>query len=312
MCKSVGGFWAALEEQELEVGLKRKRSDKANGKDDINGDNPRRKESRRERRDRHRRTGFSPDILGVRGCSRARLTDELNPAFSRLEERFITDEDGGLRIAMPVEDGPEGSTTSVEPQEVSLQQVQAQEQAQAEAQTQAQQQNAGESGQGEQELRPPTEQGPQASSSHEGPKIEPQADEPMKEDSRPEIQTTADNAATSDGPPPATMQDGTATQPPPLPQNSMTVFLTPSQQREILLASLSCLHELASDSAEYSARLQEVRGRLSEVQRKRDKVWRALRIWAVRRVEEGLGVGGEDEDGVEGDGSGDGHEDEET
>lgn len=69
--------------------------------------------------------------------------------------------------------------------------------------------------------------------------------------------------------------------------SDVPLTLPPTSQREILLASLSCLHDLASDSDEYLRRLEEVRGRLSEVKRKRDRIWRALREWAVKGLEEG-------------------------
>lgn len=67
------------------------------------------------------------------------------------------------------------------------------------------------------------------------------------------------------------------------------ILLPAHAQREILLASLSCLHDLAADSLEYLDRLNEVRGRLCEVRRKRDRLWRALRIWALSRLEEQQG-----------------------
>lgn len=63
------------------------------------------------------------------------------------------------------------------------------------------------------------------------------------------------------------------------------MLLPPSSQREIMLAALSCLSDLEADSREYASRLEELRGRLAAVGRRRGQVWRALRIWAVRRVE---------------------------
>ncbi|CAO1634938.1 unnamed protein product [Sympodiomycopsis kandeliae] len=309
--KSVGAFWAVLEEDEIKVGLKRKRDQKEGQAEQQSGSTPTngskkapKKEATRTRRDRHRRTAFSPEILGVRGCSTQRSIDELNPTFSRLEEFFITDEDGGLRIPVQADSTHGEGTASVEPEEINVQQTQQQQGQQpvpeAEVDHRRQQQNetnavAADDRAEAAETQKERENTTSSAGAGEPPATvtepvqtneQPHSQERMQADTRLEAHATedkppAENPDESSGRRPTSVQDAPS-------QEQPGVFLSTASQREILLASLSCLHELASDSAEYSDRLQEIRGRLSEVQQKREKVWRALRLWAVKRVEEGL------------------------
>ncbi|UZJ55310.1 hypothetical protein CBS101457_004630 [Exobasidium rhododendri] len=82
----------------------------------------------------------------------------------------------------------------------------------------------------------------------------------------------------------------------------MQAVLSVAQQRDVVRAALECLQELGADSLEYVDRLDEVRGRLEAVKRRRTQVWEALRLWAIRREcgpddddEEGGGEGEEEE-----------------
>lgn len=74
------------------------------------------------------------------------------------------------------------------------------------------------------------------------------------------------------------------------PSTEMQAVLTTNQQRDVIRAALECLQDLGLDSLEYVERLDEVRGRLESVKRRRTQVWEALRLWALKRD------GGEDED----------------
>jgi hypothetical protein len=65
--------------------------------------------------------------------------------------------------------------------------------------------------------------------------------------------------------------------------NEMQAILTTNQQRDVIRAALECLQDLGQDSLEYVERLDEVRGRLEGVKRRRTQVWEALRLWALKR-----------------------------
>lgn len=71
----------------------------------------------------------------------------------------------------------------------------------------------------------------------------------------------------------------------------MQAVLSTHQQRDVVRAALECLQDLGIDSLEYVERLDEVRGRLEAVKRRRIQVWEALRLWAIKKD------GGDDEDG---------------
>lgn len=62
----------------------------------------------------------------------------------------------------------------------------------------------------------------------------------------------------------------------------MQAVLTINQQRDVVRAALECLQDLGIDSLEYVERLDEVRGRLEAVKRRRTQVWEALRLWALK------------------------------
>ena len=79
------------------------------------------------------------------------------------------------------------------------------------------------------------------------------------------------------------------------PPSEMQAILSVAQQRDVVRAALECLHELGSDSLEYVERLDEVRGRLEAVKRRRTQVWEALRLWAIKRE-----TGSDEEDEGEG------------
>lgn len=79
------------------------------------------------------------------------------------------------------------------------------------------------------------------------------------------------------------------------PPSELQAILSVAQQRDVVRAALECLHELGSDSLEYVERLDEVRGRLEAVKRRRTQVWEALRLWAIKRE-----TGSDEEDEGEG------------
>lgn len=244
--KCVGSLWAALEEDEdLIIGPKRRASPSSSKVDGtgsaVNGSGRRGAGGSSRKRSR---TGFSPGALGAAGASSSRSMDELNPIFSNLEDIFITREDGGLRVSMPVQEGDaEAADVSAEQQS-----------------TVAEGSNAVKAATETQESEP--------------------SDVPMA-DGDGQVDAVNGQAAEQTGGSPAPAA-AAATAP--------SMLLTPANQRDILLASMSCLQELEADSSEYLERLQEIRSRLTEVARRRDQVWRAIKLWSVRQVEAQLGV----------------------
>lgn len=71
--------------------------------------------------------------------------------------------------------------------------------------------------------------------------------------------------------------------------HTTVVRLTPETQKHSVTAALEKIYELASDCAEYVARLQEIRERIANVVRARRKVWHIVRERAV--LENGGTVG---------------------
>lgn len=258
-------------------------------------------EAKLRRRRRHRsRTSFSPTILGSAGAGGTAFTnggengapllaassislDELNPAYYKLEDLFIT----GQGLPIPVlppggEFGPEGDELGVaagDPTAPTTNEMMPADRVERSEITQKA--SAKDSSTGGPEKEGDSTASTQSAANANGKAtvldemteqgVQPEAQQPMQVDG--EGRTNGDVSA----------QEAEHE------QQQQQIVLPPHSQREILLASLNCLHELAADSSEYLDRLNEVRGRLCEVRRKRDRVWRALRIWALDRLEEQQG-----------------------
>lgn len=404
MRKAVGGFWAALEEEDgLRGGrekLKRKR-DREHARyhgtdtDGVEFGASRPAPPQRKRSRNRLRSNYSPDIVGAAGSSKGRSKDELNPTFVRLEELFITHEDGGLRIPLTAEEsemdesgasgvapaappatngsnGIEGkagnevkkseidngsavdpavddndvaaiaTTGEVKPAEASASGAAAEDAGAAGTPVPAAGSPAPAIVDSEPQAQPEPQEGvpmvgevakaaiksaspkpevpPQASEAAPAPAVAAPAqgeDTSMDVDAdaapAPEPTDVAPATQEEDGadaaavePPAATTEVAAPSSPSPSAAAAATaaatadpdsapvataattpssMLLPPSSQREIMLAALSCLSDLEADSREYATRLEELRGRLAAVGRKRGEVWRALRIWAVRRVE---------------------------
>lgn len=260
------------------------------------------------------RTHFSPSVLGSAGAGgRADHAnagevstvsfDELNPTFMKLDDLFITPNglpipvvpppgsqsageesftDGmasGVAAEAAAEDESQGNAAGNQPAEMNESSAtKAAQASESKPEGQASQSEAGDGNvrQPEEANQAEQQQGGQAS----------QDDQSMARDNDqpPDApaESLADGAAATS--PDAAQEQQLSSAAAGADGSGMT--LSPQSQREILLASLSCLHDLASDSSEYLDRLNEVRGMLCQVKRKRDRVWRALRIWALQKLDE--------------------------
>ncbi|CAO1625055.1 unnamed protein product [Parajaminaea phylloscopi] len=330
--KSVGGFLAALEvddsegkysvltaatslarakeaSEERERQRKRRRDaatdDNRADEEGLHSTNvlPNGQEQKRRRRRRRSRASFSPSILGSAGAAGTSWPngsaadgvvqtpptgpislDELNPAFYKLDDLFVT------REGLPIPVMPPDGAGMVEGEEVGPTD-------------------------NDDERLPLAAGAPGAASEAQLNALHSTTDRPQQngvghiasEHKEEGANATAPNGPQGDG----EQHDGAGPvtagleQRPQGPDEAMQdeqqqqILLPPHSQREILLASLSCLHNLAADSSEYLDRLNEVRGRLSEVRKKRDNLWRALRLWALDRLEQQYGsdsVDGSNED----------------
>ncbi|KAJ9094323.1 hypothetical protein QFC19_008009 [Naganishia cerealis] len=99
---------------------------------------------------------------------------------------------------------------------------------------------------------------------------------------------TPTGLTTTIGPSPNDPRLGLPTHHPGYPHTTV-VRLTPETQKHSVTAALEKIHELASDVAEYVARLQEIRERIANIARARRRVWAIVRERAV--LENGGQVG---------------------